>query len=73
MGLEAPLALLGLAAALLPVIIHRIRTRDLNRKPWPALALLQRAAAAQKRKRSLADLMLLLMRIAFLALQDPRF
>lgn len=63
MGLEAPLALLGLLAGLLPLIAHRVRRRDLPHRSLPTTRLLQRAVAAQRAKRSLADLLLLCLRV----------
>jgi hypothetical protein len=67
MGLEAPLALLGLCAALLPWLAHRIRRRDLSPVPLPTLALLRKAEAQKRRSRGLADLLLLAVRIALVA------
>jgi von Willebrand factor type A domain/Aerotolerance regulator N-terminal len=67
MGLEAPLALLGLAATLLPVLIHRLRKRELPRLALPTFALLARASAKSQHKRALSDLVLLLVRIAIVA------
>jgi hypothetical protein len=64
MGLEAPLALLGLLGALLPWLAHRIRRRDLQPRPLPTFALLQRAEAHKRRSRGITDLLLLLLRIA---------
>lgn len=66
MGLALPLALLGLLAGLLPLIAHRVRRRDLPRRPLPTVHLLQRALAAQRAKRSLADVLLLALRIALI-------
>jgi hypothetical protein len=66
MGLETPLALLGLAAALLPWLAHRIRRRDLTPVPLPTLQLLRRAEANKRRSRGLTDLLLLLLRIGIL-------
>jgi hypothetical protein len=64
MGLETPLALLGLFAALLPWLAHRIRRRDLSPVPLPTFALLRKAEAHKRRSRGLTDLLLLLLRVA---------
>lgn len=68
MGLEAPLALLGLLTAILPVLIHRMRKRELPRLVLPTFALLARASAKSQQLRALSDLLLLVLRIAILAL-----
>ncbi len=67
MGLEAPLALLGLLAALLPVLAHRMRQRELPRVVLPTFALLLRAQAVNRRKRSFTDTLLLALRIALIS------
>ena len=46
MGLETPLALLGLLAAAIPFVIHRLRRTDPIRRSLPTFALLERAEAA---------------------------
>ncbi|HKU42803.1 MAG TPA: VWA domain-containing protein, partial [Polyangiales bacterium] len=66
MGLEAPLALLGLLAAVLPVLIHRMRKRELPRLVLPTFALLARASAKSQQRRALSDLLLLVLRVAIL-------
>lgn len=68
MGLEAPLALLGLLAALLPLLAHRTRQRDLKLLPFPTVQLLQRAEVRKRSRRSWTDRLLLLLRMALLAL-----
>ena len=67
MGLEAPLVLLGLLAAALPVLIHRMRKRELPRLVLPTFALLARATAKSQQRRALSDLLLLVLRIAIIA------
>lgn len=67
MGLETPLALLGLLAAALPWLAHRIRRRDLRPVPLPTFALLLAAESKKRRSRGLTDLILLLLRIAIVA------
>lgn len=68
MGLETPLALLGLLGALIPLLAHRMRNRELPRVVLPTFALLSRAAAKSQHKRALSDLLLLCVRIAVVAL-----
>lgn len=67
MGFELPLALLGLLAAALPLLAHRMRKRELPRVVLPTFALVARAAARSRRRRTLQDLLLLLLRIAIVA------
>ena len=64
MGLETPLALLGLAAAVLPWLAHRIRRRDLSPRDLPTFALLRKAEARKRRSRGITDLLLLALRVA---------
>jgi hypothetical protein len=68
MGLEAPLALLGLLAVLLPLLAHRTRQRDLKHLPFPTLQLLARAEVKKRSRRSWTDRLLLLLRMALLAI-----
>lgn len=68
MGFEAPLALLGLAAAAIPVIVHLMRRRDLPRVELPTVTLLRRAQVQSRRRMRLVDLLLLLARILFVLL-----
>jgi hypothetical protein len=68
MGLEAPLALLGLLAAALPWLAHRIRRRDLQPVPLPTFALLLAAEAKKRRSRGITDLILLILRVAIVAI-----
>lgn len=69
MGLELPLALLGLLAGVLPWLAHRIRRRDMPVVALPTLSFLKQAEAAQRRRRNLSDLLLLAARIGlFIAL-----
>lgn len=67
MGFEAPLALLALAAAGLPIVAHLLRRQDLPRRRLPTVALLRRAEAASRRRVRLVDLLLLLVRVALIA------
>lgn len=68
MGFEAPLALLALAAAALPVVAHLLRRQDLPLRPLPTVALLRRAEAASKKRVRVVDLLLLIVRVLLLAL-----
>ena len=68
MGLETPLALLALGLGLLPILVHRIRRRDLPVLSLPTFAMLAAAQASQRRKRDLGDFLLLAVRIAILSL-----
>jgi hypothetical protein len=67
MGLETPLVLLGLLAAALPVLIHRMRKRELPRLVLPTFALLARASAKSQQRRALSDILLLALRIAIIS------
>jgi hypothetical protein len=67
MGLETPLVLLGLLAAALPVLIHRMRKRELPKLVLPTFALLARATAKSQQRRALSDVLLLALRIAIIA------
>ncbi len=68
MGFEAPLALLALAAAGLPIVAHLLRRQDLPRRLLPTIALLRRAEAASKKRVRLVDLLLLIVRVALIAM-----
>ena len=61
-----PLALAGLAAAGLPVVIHLLRRQRATRVPFPTLRFLTDSRAAAVRLRSLADPLVLLVRVATL-------
>lgn len=67
-GFEAPLALLALAAAVLPVVAHLLRQQDLPSIRLPTIALLRRAEASSRRRVRLVDLLLLLLRVLLVAL-----
>ncbi len=65
---EMPMLLAGLAAAAIPIIIHllhRQRTRPIN---WGAMMFLQESAVLQKRRRNIEHWLLLLLRVALVAL-----
>lgn len=67
MGFEAPLALLALATAGLPVALHLLRRQDLPIRRLPTVVLLSRAQAASRRRVRIVDLLLLLVRVLLLA------
>ena len=58
-----PLALAGLAAAALPVIIHLLKRHRATRVPFPTLRFLTDSRAAAVKIRSLSDPMLLTLRV----------
>ncbi len=62
-----PLALAGLAAAALPVIIHLLKRHRAPRVPFPTLRFLSDSRAAAVRLRSLSDPWLLVLRVAAIA------
>lgn len=67
MGFEAPLLLVALAAAGLPILAHLLRRRDLPVRALPTIALLRRAEASRKRQVRLVDLLLLVARVLLVA------
>jgi len=67
MGFEAPLALLALAAAGLPIVAHLLRRQDLPIRKLPTVALLRRAEASSRQRMRLVDLLLLIARILLVA------
>ena len=62
-----PLALSGLAAAALPVIIHLLKRHRAPRVPFPTLRFLSDSRAAAVKLRSLSDPWLLVLRAAAIA------
>lgn len=68
MGFEAPLALLALAAAGLPIALHLLRRQDLPTRKLPTVALLMRAQTASRRRVRLVDLLLLIVRVLLIAM-----
>ncbi|MCA9582443.1 MAG: BatA and WFA domain-containing protein, partial [Myxococcales bacterium] len=68
MGFATPIALLALGAIAIPALIHLMRRRDLPKVELPTLAFLTRAKAESRRKLHLIDLLLLLVRMAMIAL-----
>ncbi|MEY4576191.1 MAG: hypothetical protein RL701_894 [Pseudomonadota bacterium] len=67
MGLEVPLALLGLLGVVIPLVVHRMRRRELPRVVLPTFVLLSKALARTQSKRAFTDLLLLLLRIGVIA------
>src|SRR5579872_5366449 len=68
MGLVAPLALLGLAALAIPVLIHLIQREKKRVVEFPSLMFLRRIPYQSVRRRRIRDVALLMMRLAALAL-----
>lgn len=62
-----PLALAGLAAAALPVIIHLLKRHRAARVPFPTLRFLTDSRAAAVKLRSLSDPWLLVLRVVTIA------
>ena len=62
-----PLALAGLAAAMLPVLIHLLKRHRATRVPFPTLRFLTDSRAAAVKVRSLSDPWLLVLRVATIA------
>jgi hypothetical protein len=68
MGLVAPLALVGLAALAIPVLIHLIQREKKRVVEFPSLMFLRRIPYQSVRRRRIRDAALLMMRLAALAL-----
>ena len=68
MGLVAPLALVGLAALAIPVLIHLIQREKKRVVEFPSLMFLRRIPYQSVRRRRIRDVALLMMRLAALAL-----
>jgi len=68
MGLVAPLALVGLAALAIPVLIHLIQRERKRVVEFPSLMFLRRIPYQSVRRRRIRDVALLMMRLAALAL-----
>ncbi len=68
MGFEAPLALLALAAAALPIVAHLLRRQDLPVRKLATVKLLERAQASSRRRVRIVDLLLMIVRILLIAL-----
>lgn len=67
MGFATPLALFGLIALAVPVVIHLLRTRDVPRRTLPTVAMLEKAIAHSRQRRRVQDHWLLLLRILGIA------
>src|SRR6185436_5797331 len=68
MGFVAPLVLLGLGALAIPVFVHLIQRERKRVVEFPSLMFLRRIPYQSVRRRRLRDVLLLLMRLAALAL-----
>ena len=72
-----PLFLLGLAGLAVPVVIHLSKRGDAERTVFPATALLMASAQVVRRRKSLAEIALLILRMLVvmgfvIALARPR-
>ena len=63
-----PLLLFGLAAIAAPIIIHLLARRQIRRVAWAAMRFLKVSVERNQKKMNLEDLILLLLRCAFVAL-----
>src|SRR5213592_5186931 len=68
MGLVAPLALVGLAALAIPVLIHLIQREKKRVVEFPSLMFLRRIPYQSVRRRRIRNWLLLAMRAAAIAL-----
>src|SRR5262245_23846194 len=68
MGFVAPLVLAGLAALAVPVFVHLIQRERKRVVEFPSLMFLRRIPYQSVRRRRLRDILLLMMRLAALAL-----
>jgi len=68
MGFVAPLVLLGLGALAVPIFVHHIQRERKRVVEFPSLMFLRRIPYQSVRRRRIRDVLLLLMRLAALAL-----
>ena len=68
MGFVAPLVLVGLGALVLPVLIHLIQRERKRVVEFPSLMFLRKIPYQSVRRRRIRDWLLLVMRLAALAL-----
>lgn len=68
MSFLTPLFLIAASAALLPVLAHLVRRRQMRRIPFSSLMLIQASPEAVVRRRRLKDLLLLALRVSMLVL-----
>src|SRR5260221_6958315 len=68
MGFVAPLVLMGLGALAIPVLIHLIQRERKRVVEFPSLMFLRRIPYQSVRRRRIRDWLLLLLRLAALAL-----
>src|SRR4051812_50202995 len=67
MGFVAPLVLIGLGALALPVLIHLIQRERKRVVEFPSLMFLRKIPYQSVRRRRIRDVLLLMMRLAALA------
>ncbi|HEY0007706.1 MAG TPA: BatA domain-containing protein [Tepidisphaeraceae bacterium] len=63
-----PILLFGLAGISVPVIIHLLNRRQIQRVPWAAMRFLQLSVETNQRRLQIEDLLLLILRILVIAL-----
>src|SRR6476661_11267453 len=68
MGFVAPLVLLGLGALAVPIFVHLIQRERKRVVEFPSLMFLRRIPYQSVRRRRIRDVLLLLLRLAALAL-----
>lgn len=68
MGFLAPLFLAGLAAVVVPIVLHLFRREIAPSVPFTAVRFLQKRTIEQQERRRIQDPLLLLLRVAALAL-----
>src|SRR3954463_3960319 len=68
MGFVAPLVLIGLGALALPVLIHLIQRERKRVVEFPSLMFLRKIPYQSVRRRRIRDVLLLMMRLAALAM-----
>ncbi len=63
-----PILLFGLAGVSVPIIIHLLNRRQIQRVPWAAMRFLQASVENNQRRLQIEDLILLLLRVLLIAL-----
>src|SRR4051812_47251075 len=64
----APFMLLGLAAIAVPIVIHLLNNRRVQRMRWAAMRFLRASVERNKRRLRIEDILLLVVRCAIVAL-----
>src|SRR3954463_3345337 len=68
MGFLNPLLLFGLAAVLVPIIIHLLNRRKFQKVVWAAMRFIRTSVEKNQRRMRIEDLILLVLRCLLLAL-----